>query len=590
MGILNLAHGALYMIAAYVGWSLSMRYELNFVLAVLGGGLAAGLVGFLIERGFLRRLYKQLNEQVLVTFGFVYIITNLSLWLWGPLPQPPYTAKALSFSIPLVGWSYPIARLVIILIGLGIAVVLWWLQEKTRIGAIIRAGMDNKQMTMGLGINVDRVSAIVFFFGAFMAGFAGVIGAQLLGPNLELGVEVLLLSLIVVVVGGMGSVQGALLGGVLIGLIDSFGKALFPQLAMFTMYLAMIIILLLRPHGLLGRKVVMAGGAALGLMKRARQGKGVRIVPYIVSGIVLIVLPLFLSPYLQDMMSKFIIFAILAMSLDLVFGYTGLLCLGQAAYFGVGGYVSGILIVRYGVENFWVTASCGILSAGLLAAVFGVVALRVSGIYFLLVTFALGQLLFSVATKWYSMTGGSDGTPGIPLPDLGLSWFQWNSAYFYYFVLIACAICFFILRRLITSPFGRALQGIREHEDRMQCLGYNVWLYKYVAFIVGGLFAGVAGVLFAHFNGLMAPMHLGIPTSALAMLMVIIGSVGTLYGAVIGAGVIIFVEHFASVYTPERWPLILGAVFIASIMYFRAGIGVYLIGLLNRASYGSVKS
>jgi branched-chain amino acid transport system permease protein len=255
MGILNLSHGTLYMVAAYVGWSITIHWKGNFILAVLAGGVVAGLIGLFIERIFLQRLYKQLNEQVLVTFGFLHIITNLSLWVWGPAPRVPFAAPSLSFSIPVMGWSYPVARLAIILIGVALAVTLWWLQEKTRIGAVIRAGMDDKRMAMGLGINVQRVSTAVFFFGSFMAGFAGVIGSQLLGPNLELGIEVLLLSLIVVVVGGMGSVQGALLGGLIIGLIDSFGKVLFPELAMFTMYLAMIAILVIRPRGLLGRKV-----------------------------------------------------------------------------------------------------------------------------------------------------------------------------------------------------------------------------------------------------------------------------------------------------------------------------------------------
>lgn len=587
-----MAHGALYMIAAYVGWSIAIRFELNFALAVLGGGIAAGLVGLVIEQLFLRRLYRQLNEQVLVTFGFVLIITNLSQYLWGPLPKVPFTAPILSFSIPIMGWSYPAARLAIILIGLVSAVGLWWLQEKTRIGAIIRAGMDNKQMTMGLGINVEKITAAVFFFGAFMAGFAGVLGAQLLGPNLELGIDVLLLSLIVVVIGGMGSVQGALLGGTFIGLIDAFGKVLFPELAMFTMYLAMIIILLVRPHGLLGRKVEKMRSATTQAVEQIWKEKWIRIIPLIFSSALLAVLPFFISPYLQSMMTKFFIFAIFAMSLDLTFGATGLLCLGQAAYFGIAGYFSGILIVRYGIESFWITAPCGILIAGLLAAIFGIVALRVSGIYFLLVTFALGELLVSVATKWYSMTGGSDGLAGIPLPELNLSWITWNDTSFYYFVFAAFVICFFILYRLINSPFGHALQGIREHEDRMRCLGYNVWLYKYIAFIIAGLFSGVAGVLFGYFSGLMAPMHLGIATSSLVMLMVIIGSAGTLFGPVIGAGVIIFVEHFAGIYTPERWPLILGAVFIISIMYLRDGIGIHLFRIWKKVfyKYGSIKS
>ncbi len=299
-------------------------------------------------------------------------------------------------------------------------------------------------------------------------------------------------------------------------------------------------------------------------------------------GLILLILPFSLSAYLQSMMTKFFIFAILAMSLDLTFGYTGLLCLGQAAFFGIAGYTSGILIVRYGIETFWISAPCGVLSAGFLAALFGIVALRASGIYFLLVTFALGELLFSVATKWFSMTGGSEGLAGIPFPELGFSVFSWDGISFYYFAFFAMALCFFLLNRLIHSPFGYALQGIREHEARMKCLGYNVWLYKYMAFILSGLFAGVGGVLFSHFNGLMAPMHLGVSTSALAMLMVIIGSTGTIFGPVIGAGVIIFVEHYAGTYSPERWPLILGAVFIASIMYFRGGIGIRVLSLWKK--------
>jgi len=254
MGILNLSHGALYMIGAYVGWSLAVQYGLNFGLAILAGGAAAGLIGLIIERGFLRRLYMQLNEQVLLTYGFVHILTNLSLWLWGPVPRPPFRTPILSGSFSITDWSYPVARIAIIFIGLALAAGLWWLQDKTRAGAIVRAGMDDKQMAMGLGINLEMVSIVIFFLCSFIAGFAGVIGTQLLGANLALGMHILLLSLIVVVVGGIGSVQGSLLGAMLIGLIDNFGKALFPEFAMFTMYLVMIIVLAVRPRGLLGRR------------------------------------------------------------------------------------------------------------------------------------------------------------------------------------------------------------------------------------------------------------------------------------------------------------------------------------------------
>lgn len=154
MGILNLTHGALYMIATYVGWSLAIKYKLNFLLAILAGGVSAGVVGLLIERGFLRFLYKQLNEQVLVTFGFVLILTNLSLWLWGPTPQAPFTAPFLSLGIPVMGWSYPVARLAIIFVGLALAAVLWWLQEKTRIRSHHSSG-DGRQ-TDGNGVRDKR--------------------------------------------------------------------------------------------------------------------------------------------------------------------------------------------------------------------------------------------------------------------------------------------------------------------------------------------------------------------------------------------------------------------------------------------------
>jgi branched-chain amino acid transport system permease protein len=255
MGITNLAHGALYMVGAYVGWTIAIQYGLSFWLGVLLGGIVSGLCGLMIERIFLRHLYKQPNEQVLLTFGFVYILTNLCIWIWGGRARMQFTSHSLSGLWDIFGIPYSIARIVIILIGLAVGILLWWLQDRTRLGAIVRAGMDDQEMTKGLGINLERVSMFVFFLAAFIAGAAGVIGAQLMGVHSELGLDILLLALVVVIVGGMGSVQGSLLGGVLIGLIDTFGKALFPQLAMFTMYFAMILILIVKPSGLLGRRV-----------------------------------------------------------------------------------------------------------------------------------------------------------------------------------------------------------------------------------------------------------------------------------------------------------------------------------------------
>lgn len=254
MGILNLAHGALFMIGGYVGWTVAVQLGLNYWLAVLLGALASGLIGLAIERWFLSRLYRQMNEQVLLTIGFIYILTNLSLWVWGGALRTPFTASVLSGSLPIANVGYPIYRIATIFIGLIFAVGLWWLHNKTRVGAIIRAGMDNKEMTVGLGINLGRVTYLVFFVGASIAGAAGVLGAQMMGITIGMGWSIILLALIVVVVGGIGSVQGAFVGAMVIGLVDAYGRILAPELAMFLMYLVMVIILSVKPSGLLGRK------------------------------------------------------------------------------------------------------------------------------------------------------------------------------------------------------------------------------------------------------------------------------------------------------------------------------------------------
>lgn len=292
------------------------------------------------------------------------------------------------------------------------------------------------------------------------------------------------------------------------------------------------------------------------------------------------------------MLTKVLIFAIFAMSLDLILGYTGLLSLGHAAFFGMAGYATGILMVHYGTESLWLVIPLGILTAGIVAVIIGYIALRVSGVYFLLVTLAFGQLLSVAAVKWRMMTGGTDGLVGIAYPHLGLPGFTWTDSRFYYLVFLAFAICFFLLFRITHSSFGRALVGIRENEQRMQFLGYNTWAHKYVAFIIAGLFAGVAGVLFAPFYGIMVPEHLGLTTSAMVMLMVIIGGAGTLFGPVIGAGLIVLLEHIASICSPERWPLILGGVFVICVMFLRGGFGFYLSRLWRkvRHQYGSVES
>ncbi len=591
MGIINLAHGVLYMIGAYIGWSISVQWGLNFALAVVAAAVGAGIVGLILERGFLRRLYRQPNEQVMLTIGFLYICTNLTIWVWGPRPRLPYTAPAFSGSLDIAGFGYPISRLVIVVVGLAFAAILWWLQEKTRAGAIIRAGMDNKEMTTSLGINLALVSTLVFSLTAVIAGIAGIFGASVLGANSTNVFDILLLALVVIIIGGVGSIQGTLVGSLFIGLIDNLGKAYFPQFALFTIYLAMVITLMIKPSGLFGRSIAESAPPALKRFARpSHVPMAARLAPYVAAALLLVVLPPFLGTYMQSLLTKCLVFAIFAMSLNIIFGYLGLPSFGHAAFFGTGGYVVGILLIRYDINSFWVAAPFAIIIAAIVAAILGLIALRAAANYFLLLTFALGQLLYSIAWEfdWFH-TRGTQGLPGIFKPSLGIPDFSWSTTTFYYFTFIAFIVCYFLISRLMNSPFGRALEGIRESEPRMRALGYNTWLYKYIAFIIGGAFAGVAGMFTAYYKGMILAGDLGVSTSAFVMLMLIIGGAGTLYGPVIGAFVIVFLEFFASSYTPERWPIILGAAFMAAILWLRGGIAVHLSSLWAKVVYGSTK-
>ena len=291
---------------------------------------------------------------------------------------------------------------------------------------------------------------------------------------------------------------------------------------------------------------------------------------------VLIALPAVLSSYQLGLATKMLIFGIFAMSLDLLLGYAGLPSLGHAAYFGVAAYTVGLLAVRV-ANNVWIDFPAGLLVAAAVSALFGLFALRTRGSYFLMITLALGQVLWGIAFGWRSLTGGDDGLPSVPRPKLPLPWPMTDGGPFYYFVLVFFALAVAALALIVSSPFGRALVGIRESERRMEVLGYDVWRYKYAAFILAGLFAGLAGNLFVYFNGFVSPSYLSLLFSASALLMVILGGSGTLLGPAIGAAVIVGLENIISGYM-ERWVLVLGVIYVLVTLFAPTG----LVGLVRR--------
>jgi branched-chain amino acid transport system permease protein len=277
-----------------------------------------------------------------------------------------------------------------------------------------------------------------------------------------------------------------------------------------------------------------------------------------------------LSAYPLTLLTQAAIVAILAMSLDVLLGYTGLPSLGHAAYFGVAAYAVGILSTDYR-RGFLVCLVAGVVLAALTAALFGLLAIRASGTYFLMITLALGMVVWGLAFRWVSMTKGDNGIAGVPRPELGLPWNLGAPLPFFYFALAAAVVAWALLGLLVRSPFGMSLLGIRESESRMRALGYNVWLHKYLAFVISGTFAGFAGVFWAYYNGFVSPVDVQLVTSVETLLMVALGGPGTLAGPALGAAVIVFLKNFVSVYT-KRWLLILGAVYIGVILFAPRGV------------------
>ncbi len=252
MRVANIAHGSYYLLGAYVGLSV-MHWTHNFPLAIVAGGAAVAVIGVMMQVWFLARFHQQTLPQVLLTMGFAFIFSDQALVLWGGDPQTLPAPSILSGTLILGPIYFPVYRLFVIAVGLFVYAGLWALQEKTRVGAMVRAAVDDAEMARGLGINVWKVMTGVFALGAFLAAAGGVIGGAFLSVYPGADFDVLPLTFVVVIVGGLGSLKGALVGSLLVGLLDNFGKALFPELSYFTLFTPMALILAIRPTGLFGR-------------------------------------------------------------------------------------------------------------------------------------------------------------------------------------------------------------------------------------------------------------------------------------------------------------------------------------------------
>jgi branched-chain amino acid transport system permease protein len=310
-----------------------------------------------------------------------------------------------------------------------------------------------------------------------------------------------------------------------------------------------------------------------------------RSIPAAMIGVACVLMVPLLPDYAVTLATSIIIYSIYVTSANLLTGYTGLVSLGQAMFWGSSAYVVAILTTRGIVTNFYLVAIICLVTVVVLSAFFGALALRVKRLYFMIVTFAFGHVVWCIAMyPMQKVTSGYDGIKDIARPYLGLSLSTANNVSFYYFVAIIAAICFFVMRLVIASPFGHALIGIRDNEHRMMALGYNTFLYKYISYMLSAVIAGVAGALFAYFNGYVNPSELHWLWSGDALMVMFIGGVGSFWGPLWGALAYTGLRYWISSYT-MYWFGIEGIIFICVVLFFRGGIAGFVTSLQGRLKW-----
>jgi branched-chain amino acid transport system permease protein len=567
MNVVSLAHGSFFMLGAFIGLSI-FHLTGSFWLAFLLAPLPVVAIGVLMELLFLRPLYARGHmDQVLLTFGFTFVFYDLVQTVWGKvvltLPTPPSLQSSLHIGLGV----FSAYRLFLIGFGFAVALLLWLLLERSRIGAMVRAGVDNADMAAGLGANVPALFTGVFSFGVALAAVGGIAAGPVLGLYPGMDTDILIPAFIVIVIGGMGSLRGAFIGSLLIGIADTFGKAYLQSLALFLIYLAMTMVLLIRPQGLFGIKYADAAPSAIARTIAPWTPRTRALL--LIALLILVVLPFGLADYPRALIAEIFIFAIFAMSLDLILGFTGLMSLGHAAFFGLGAYAVAVLGTQFEL-NAWLGLVAGVLIAAAGAALIGFFCVRTGGIPFLMLTLAFAQLMFSVALKWRDVTGGSDGIALSAQPSFfGFS--LSHSLVMYFMTLVFFVAVYLGLHRLINAPLGHAFIGIRENEPRMAAIGYSTRAYKLLAFTIAGAIAGLAGGLYVIYNGFISSDAVYWTASGDILIMTMLGGAGTLIGPPIGAAVFLLMKNVVSSYS-EHWLLIIGIAFICCVMFFPGGI------------------
>ena len=581
--IVNFAHGSFYMLGAYFGVTLIPRLlDVSnsfpmFLAGVLAAAIGVGLIGVAMELLLLRRIY-QVPElfQLLATFGVVLAVQDLVLAIWGPLDLLGPRAPGLRHAVVILGHRFPAYELFLIVMGPIVLGLLWLLMHKTRFGVLVRAATQDREMVAALGVNQALLFTGTLFLGAALAGLGGALQTPKLAANPHMDISIIAEAFVVTVVGGMGSVPGAFLAALLIGLLQAFGILIFPKITLVLVFLLMALVLMLRPHGLMGRPEAHQARVVLpeGIVRLERFGRTEHVAVAVI-GIILLILPLVGDAYTVKVAIEVLSFALAAFSLNFLIGVGGIVSFGHAAYFGLGAYAAGLLVTRLGVpmEPALLAAP---LVAGLGAALFGFFIVRLSGIYLAMLTLAFAQIVYAVAFQWVELTGGDNGVVGV-WPS---RWAASREVY-YYLTLVVSAAVVVLLRRGIYAPFGYTLRSARDSAARADAIGIDVRTHRWLAFTIAGAAAGLAGGLFAFSKGSIDPTLISIGMSVDFLVMTLLGGVQTVVGPLVGAAAFHAIRDFVMPLT-DHWRLLLGLAIIGIVLAFPRGIVGALLHLRSR--------
>jgi branched-chain amino acid transport system permease protein len=565
--VVNFSHGSLYMLGAYIAWSvlrLLPHTPFGFALGVAVTALALAILGAGLEMALLRRIYRAPELlQLLATFGVVLMVQDVAQAVWGAEDLTIARPHWMRAFVLVGGERFPLYDLVLIAVGPIVLGMLWLVLHRTRFGTLVRAATQDRDMVAALGVDQRLLFTAVFALGAALAGLGGALALPDGSANLQLDLAVITDAFVVVVVGGLGSITGAYLASLLIGVLQALGILLVPRLTLVIVFVVMAAVLVLRPQGLLGRAAAgVRESAAPPLVRPAAPALlwlGLAVL------IALVLAPFFVGPFALSVLTEAMTAILFAASLHFMMGPGGMPSFGHAAWFGLGAY-GAALATSMLAAPLPLALALAPLAAGGVAALFGWFVVRLAGVYLAMLTLAFAQIVWAIAVQWAEITGGDNGILGVWPPHTLAS-----PRAFYWFTLILCLAGALALRRVLYAPFGYALRGARDSALRAEAIGLPTTRLRLVAFVIAGAAAGLAGGMSAFGKGSVFPTYVSIGHSVDALLMVLLGGVQTISGPIVGA--LAYTGLYdALLLATSAWRLVLGAAIVALVLAFPQGI------------------